>query len=299
MEHPASTLIVEDCRIAVTDVGAGPALLFVHTGLWSFVWRAVMAELSSDFRCVCLDAPGTGRSERLPARAISLERAARAVTAVVRALDLRDFTLVCHDLGGPTGIAGALPVADRVRGLCAMNSFAWRPARGAFRGMLTLVGSAPMRELSAWTGFLMRITSSDFGVGRHLDAAGRSAFLAGIGRQGTRAFHGYMRDARRADGLYEQVERALAGPFRSLPLLTIFGERNDPLGFQPQWKRRYPNARQVVVRAGNHFPMCDAPREVAATIRAWHRERVADHSGRTFHAAQSIWPAPPEVLSKS
>jgi haloalkane dehalogenase len=84
-----------------------------------------------------------------------------------------------------------------------------------------------------------------------------------------------MRDARVSRGLYEQLERALAGPFRHLPLLTIFGERNDPLGFQPRWKQLFPDARQIVVADGNHFPMCDDPDLVAASIRDLHRERIA------------------------
>src|SRR5712672_1617786 len=56
-------------RIAVTDVGQGPALLFVHVGSWSFVWRDVIMHLQNDFRCVALDAPGcglSGRSESTP-----------------------------------------------------------------------------------------------------------------------------------------------------------------------------------------------------------------------------------------
>jgi hypothetical protein len=34
-------LETDDSIIAVTDVGNGPALLFVHCGLWSFIWRDV------------------------------------------------------------------------------------------------------------------------------------------------------------------------------------------------------------------------------------------------------------------
>lgn len=279
--HPLSSLEVDGTRIAYTDVGHGPVLLFVHTGFWSIIWRDVIARLSSGFRCVCFDAPGTGLSGRLPAHSISLDRAARALTGVIEQLDLRDLTLVFHDLGGPSGLAGAVRVSDRVRGLCAVNTFAWRPGGALFRGVLAMVGSTPMRELSAWTGFLTRITSSGFGVGQHFDDAGRAAFLAGIGRQGVRSFHGYMRDARRADALYATLDHALAGPFRDLPLLTIFGERNDPLGFQPRWKALYPGARQVVVPRGNHFPMCDAPDLVASSIREWHCERVAPASGRS------------------
>ena len=269
-----STLEVDGCKIAVTDIGQGPVLLFVHTGFWSFIWRDVIQQLAPDFRCVCFDAPGTGQSDRLSVGSISLERASRALTAIVQALDLRDITLVFHDLGGPSGVAGAARVADRIRGLCAVNAFAWKPSGGKFRGMLAVMGSAPLREFSVLTGILTRITSGNFGVGQHFDKASRQAFLDGIGPQGLRAFHAYLHDTRKSEAIFNEVTRALTGPFRKLPLLTIFGERNDPLGFQPQWKQLFPGARQVVVAKGNHFPMCDAPDLVASSIREWHREKV-------------------------
>jgi haloalkane dehalogenase len=275
-----STLKVDGSNIAVTDVGQGPVLFFVHTGFWSFIWRDVISRLAPDFRCICFDAPGTGRSDRLRTGSTSLEKAARALTAVIEALDLRDITLVVHDLGGPSGIAGAARVQERIRGLCAVNAFAWKPSGIPFRGMLALMGSAAMREFDVLTGILPRITSSAFGVGRHLDASSRKAFYAGIGRQGVRAFHGYLRDARKSDALYQQLDRALTGPFRTLPLLTIFGERNDPLGFQPRWKQLFSDARQVVVSKGNHFPMCDDPDLVAVSIREWHGDLVAPTLGR-------------------
>jgi pimeloyl-ACP methyl ester carboxylesterase len=262
-------------QIAVTDVGQGPVLLFMHTGLWSFIWRDVIMRLMPDFRCVTFDAPGNGQSDRLPARKISLERVSSTATSVIETLDLRDLTLVVHDLAGPAGIAGAAHTPQRVRGLVAVNTFAWKPSGAVLRGMLALMGSAPMREFDAFTGLLARISASTFGAGRHLDHSSRAAFRAGIGSAGLRTFHRYMRDARQSDSIYERAGSALAGPFRALPLLTIFGERNDPFGFQPQWRRLFPDARQVVVPKGNHFPMCDDPDLVAATIRSWHREQVA------------------------
>lgn len=272
---PTSSLNVDGVNVAVTDVGSGPTVLFVHTGFWSFVWRDVVRTLAREFRCVCFDAPGTGQSDRLPTPSVGLARAARATTAVLEALDLTNVTLVVHDLGGPTGIAGAARVSDRIAGLCAVNAFAWEPSGTAFRGMLALMGNAAVREFCVWTGVIVRITTTAFGIGRNFDGASRRAFSDGVGRQGIRAFHQYLRDARRARSIYREVDRALAGPFRDLPLLTIFGERNDPLGFQPQWRRLFPDAQQVVVRGGNHFPMCDDPDLVAASIREHYFERVA------------------------
>jgi pimeloyl-ACP methyl ester carboxylesterase len=274
-----STLEVDRAKVAITDVGHGPVLLFVHTGFWSFIWRDVILRLVSDFRCICFDAPGTGQSDRLPTRSISLEKASRALTAVTQTLDLKDITLVFHDLGGPSGIAGAAPVPDRIRALCAVNAFAWKPSGKPFRGMLALMGSTIMREIDVLSGLIPRITSSAFGVGLRMDEPSRKAFYAGIGPQGVRAFHGYLRSARKSETIYDELDRALTGPFSRLPLTTIFGERNDPLGFQPRWKQLFPDARQVVIAKGNHFPMCDNPDLVAATIREFHRDRVAPAQG--------------------
>ena len=53
------------------------------------------------------------------------------------------------------------------------------------------------------------------------------------------------------------------------PLLTIFGQFNDPLRFQRRWRALNPNVRQVKVPRGNHFPMCDDPQLVASELKAF------------------------------
>ena len=270
-----SSIEVEGHRIAVSDVGRGPVLLFVHTGFWSFIWRDVISLLSSDFRCICFDSPGTGLSDRVKVKSISLEGASRVVTAVIENLDLNELTLVIHDLGGPVAIAGAAEVSNRVAGIAAVNTFAWKPEDRRLRAMLTLVGILPIREMDVVTNLLPQITASSFGIGLHLDQSGRKTFKSGIGSTALRAFHKYMSDARQSDRLYKRAETALNGPFEHLPLLTIFGERNDPFGFQPRWKTLFPDARQLVIAKGHHFPMCDDPELVAETLRRWHAEEVA------------------------
>jgi haloalkane dehalogenase len=261
--------------LAVTEAGRGPTLLFVHVGFWSFVWRDLVTRLAPDFRCVIFDAPGNGRTEEPPGTTVSMESASRAVHDVITGLGLTDLTLVAHDLGGPSALAGISEMPERVRGIVAMNTFGWRPDVRALRFMLAFMGSRWIREIDALTGFLPRIASTSFGVGRHLDERGRAAFLAGAGTLCRRAFHDYIRDTRHCDHLYADVSHTLTTRLTDLPLLTIFGERNDPFGFQRHWKKLFPGARQEVVAGGNHFPMCDAPDLCARVIREWHREHVA------------------------
>jgi pimeloyl-ACP methyl ester carboxylesterase len=261
------TLRHDGGSIAVTDTGHGPTLLFVHVGSWSFVWRDVLLRLQNDFRCVTVDAPGCGLSDRLPAP--TLAQAGGAVIAVIDALQLRDVTLVAHDLGGPAGFLAAGRRADRIAGLAAVNCFAWTPTGPAFRGMLALMGSAPVREVDVATNILARITSTSFGVGRHWGRADRAVFRRGIDAPARRAWHAYFRDARGARALYSEVDAALRGSLADRPLLTIFGQYNDPLRFQPRWRALFPTAHQLKVRRGNHFPMCDDPDLVASALRSF------------------------------
>jgi len=263
---------LDGSAIAVSEVGAGPVLLF-YTGIGSFIWRDVMLRLSADFQCVVLDPPGIGLSGRVPRSATTLASSARAVAAVVQALDLQDLTLVIHDTGAPPALAAAARTPDRVRGIVGVNTFGWKPAGRAFRSMLAVMGNPLIRRIDVATGLLARVTATTFGVGRHLDDASRRAYREGIARS-MGAFHDYLGEARFSDEIYDEVTRALTGRFSRLPLLTIFGERNDPLGFQPQWRRLFPRARQVVIPKGNHFPMCDDPDFVATAIRSWHRQAL-------------------------
>ena len=259
---PVNTLAVDDQTIAYTDTGEGPVLLMVHTGMWSFVWRDLIADLAQDFRCITLDAPGTGLSSGKGR--VDLTTSSRATDALVRHLDLRDVVLVLHDLGGIATLHASAAWTDRVRGLAAVNTFGWKPSGFGFRSMLALMGSRAMREIDVFTGWLPRLTATNFGVGRHWERPLRKTFLNGLDHRGRRSFHRYMRSVMRFD--FDRVEMAREA-YRTLPALTVFGERNDYLGFQAKWAERLDDLQQIEIPKGNHFPMCDAPAVAATAIR--------------------------------
>jgi len=259
--HTITTIDHGKHQLAVTDAGQGPTLLFVHVGMWSFVWRDVLAELTPRWRCITFDAPGNGLTTG-PAR-VDLARASTAVDRVVRELDLSDLILVVHDLGGPVALDAATEWPERVRGIAAINTFAWRPHGAAFCSMLAMIGSTAVRELDVATGWLPRLTSTRFGVGRRWGRDLRRTFRRGMHAHGRRAFHHYLRSARHHD--YARVDHAVEC-LADAPVVSVFGERNDPLGFQPQWADRFADIVQRQVPSGNHFPMCDDPHLVAQSI---------------------------------
>jgi pimeloyl-ACP methyl ester carboxylesterase len=270
---PTAALTTRVGRIAVTDIGSGPTLLFVHVGSWSFVWRDLLLELSPHYRCVTIDAPGSGLSAH-PDSPVSLRGAASAVSSVIEALDLRAITMILHDAGGPVGLAAAAEHPERIAGLVALNALGWRPTGMALRGMLGLVGSAPARAFGGLSGWLARLSASSFGAGRHWTRSDRRVFLAGMDRSARRNTHRYLNALRRENDLLGQVETALPEDLARLPLLTVFGSRNDPFGLARRWKELFPTAEQHIVLGGNHYPMGDDPEAVAEWIRRWHVQHV-------------------------
>lgn len=119
--------------LSVADDGprdARETLLFVHGNpAWSFLWRRLMAPLqAAGHRVVAPDHAGFGASEkpRDPGY-YSLERHVDNLVAVVRALDLRDVTLVLHDWGGPIGMGLAVAEPQRVKRILACNTVAFAP----------------------------------------------------------------------------------------------------------------------------------------------------------------------------
>lgn len=279
IDHPAPTAIdhppwLDDDQwpfpirrindVTYTDVGEGPTLLLVHVGMWSFIWRDLLQALRDDFRCVVVEAPTSGFSHG--SGPVTIADAASAVTTIVESLDLDDITLVFHDLGGTATLDAAADWPQRVRALVAVNTFGWRPSGKAFRTMLAVMGSRAMQGIDVMTGWLPRMTSTRFGVGRHLSRRDRRAFRRAMRARGRAAFHRYMRSVRRHD--YDRVDRAVLA-MADRPLLTVFGENNDPLGFQPLWADRFGDIEQLEIAGGNHFPMCDDPEGVAAAITTW------------------------------
>ncbi len=85
--------------ISYTDVGQGPATLFVH-GVFTNgrLWRNCVRLLSDHRRCISIDLPGHGHTP--PTADPSVWGLADAVGTVIDELTLRDIHLVGNDTGG-------------------------------------------------------------------------------------------------------------------------------------------------------------------------------------------------------
>ncbi len=252
----------------------GPTLLLVHDGFWSFVWGQVIDRLRDRFRVITLDFPGSGLSPAAD-RAVGLESDSFLLEAFVDQMALDRVTLVAHDLGGPVGIGIGLRRPELIDGMVLANTFAWPPAHRGLRAMFAIMSSRPITAFNVATNLVPRLSSGNFGVGRHLDNAQREAFLGGLQLRHSRLrFHQLMSSARISGGYLASLETALRTTLHDRPVLTIYGERNDPFGFQARFKEILPHAEELVVPKGNHFPMCDDPDGFAHRIATWHQRLI-------------------------
>jgi haloalkane dehalogenase len=134
--------------------------------------------------------------------------------------------------------------------------------------------SRPVRALNVATNMIPRLTSGAGGIGRHMGEDERKAFLGGFrSKRARHRFHDTMAAARRERPYLESVARSLVAT-PEIPLLTIFGEKNDPFGFQAQFRSYRDDVEEMVVPGGNHFPMTDDPDGVARRITRWQAELV-------------------------
>jgi pimeloyl-ACP methyl ester carboxylesterase len=112
-EHRA-TLSTSRCEISYLDVGprSGPPAVFVHgVGVNAFLWRNVIAEVSSEKRCIALDLPVHGHSGIPTDDDLSMGALADTIAEFVAKLDLGPVDLVAHDTGGGLAqiVAGRRP----------------------------------------------------------------------------------------------------------------------------------------------------------------------------------------------
>jgi haloalkane dehalogenase len=267
---------IDGKRIHYIDEGSGPALLFVSAGQWSFMFRDVILRLRGRFRCLTLDFPASGLSPEVPGHDQSVAANAQILNGFIDSLDLQDVAMVLHDVGGPLGLLIATTRPGRFRALVLSNTFGW-PLAGypAVRRMLTVVTSPLFGAINNYTNVVALLTASSYGVGGKMSKADRQIFLGPWrSRSSRRATLQVLAGVLRIDPMMAGVERSLATTLADLPVLTLFGRKNDPYGWQHRFSQIFPNATVAGISNGHHFPFCDDPDAYSAAICTWWADTV-------------------------
>jgi len=271
-------LEIEAKRVHYVDEGAGPALLLVSAGQWSLMFRDVILRLRHQFRCLTLDFPGSGLSPDAEDHDQSVRANAWILDGFIDALDVQDITMVVHGAGGPVGFLIATMRPDRFRALVISNTFGWPLCEyPSVRRMLNVIGSPLISALNTNTNALARLTATSYGVGRHLSKADRRAFLGPWRSRAARhATQQVLAELLRIDPLMSELELELQAKLADIPVLTLFGSKNDRLGWQRRFGLMFRNVTAVGIADGHHFPFNDDPDRYTEAIGDWWAKKVAE-----------------------
>ncbi len=255
------------------DEGKGKTFLFVHgTPSWSFEWRHALINLRQEARVVAPDHLGFGLSDKPPGAAYRPGDHARRLLQLVRALELRDVTLVLHDFGGPIGLPVLFEEPDRVRSLVVLNSWAWPlEADTSARRISRWVASPLGRFLYLWLNASPRwLVPASFAhraalapcVHRHYVGpfaarrADRTApWRLGVELAGSEQYYATLWDRRSA--------------LQSVPSTLVWGMRDPAFGpsFLDRFRQAMPAARVHALADTGHFPQEEAPLAVLNALR--------------------------------
>ena len=126
-EHEASGTYfdVDGIRTFALKYGRGETVLCIHgVPTSSFLYRKVLRSLEKKgYKGVSIDLPGLGLTDRPKDFDYSFSNLADFVYKAAKALKLKKFHLVVHDVGGPIGFALAARHANRIMSLTILNTW--------------------------------------------------------------------------------------------------------------------------------------------------------------------------------
>jgi len=98
---------INGVSIAYTDSGSGRTILLVHGfASFSFTWQKMLEFFPENVRIVTIDLKGFGYSEKLCDDHLSPFDQSRILDQFIQELDLNDFFLVGHSMGGAISLLG-------------------------------------------------------------------------------------------------------------------------------------------------------------------------------------------------
>ncbi len=256
-------------RIHYVDEGKGrPVVMFHGNPTWSFLYRKVIGELKDEFRCIAMDYPGFGLSERPSGYGYTSEEHARVIGKLVDHLQLDGFIVVGQDWGGPIGMTVALERAGRVAGMVFANTWYW-PAHGSLATFSVVMSSPPLQWLilhrNSFVNFIMpRSVSTPMEP-----AVFKSYQDAQPSVEARRGVAEFPRQIRSARPILERLASAAPKALGDKPLELVWAMKDPAFGSPAvlaRWQRDFPSANVTQIAGANHYIQEDAPEAVASAV---------------------------------
>lgn len=280
-------MTVGDARVAYYEEGEGPPLLLIHgCPFSSFIWRKVIGELSTHFRCLAPDLLGLGDTETAPDADWSLPAQAAMVVGLLDGLDIERAHMVGHDHGGAVAQLLAAEHPERIDRLVISNAEAydnWPSA--AERPFLTLVRLPLLGDAALWLWsrrWAVRLSLIE-GKAVHNPKVLTTELLNGYIRANMSDRHRRAKSKRflagQSDPANNRVTLDLLDGLRRFDHPTLLVWAAEDPHFGPKWGERLlhdiPGAvRLELLPETGHLLMEERPERFAALVDQFLAERV-------------------------
>lgn len=256
--------------VSALEAGAGYPVILVHgLGATKASFLPTIDALAPHHRTIAVDLPGFGDSEKPLWAAYDARFFARAMLAVLDALELDCAHFVGNSMGGRVALELGLDHSDRVGRLVLLaTSLPWLKARpwapylrlvptqlGVFQPAPRAIVERIVKQFVPGSDTDWTAAGIDEFMRLYLTPLGRAAFYAA-------ARSIYLEEPRGPDGLWTR----LAG--LTPEALFVWG-RNDklvPIGFERHVREAFPRAAHLELDCG-HVPQLERPRQTHDAIR--------------------------------
>ena len=253
------------------DEGQGEILLFVHgTPSWSFDFRKIIKNISSQFRCIAIDHIGFGLSDKPENYDYSTQNHSKTLEKFIIAKNLTNITLIVHDFGGPIGLNVAIQHPERINKLIIFNSWLWSSANDPDFIKLKGILKSPFlpflyRYLNFSPCFLLPNSFGDRKISKHILRHYTKPFPNKSSRSGPLAFaRSLLNDQEWFEELWNNKHS-----ISQKSTLFIWGMK-DPI-LQPQYLEKFisgfPNSHTLRLDTSGHFPQEEQPEKVTEAIQ--------------------------------
>ncbi|MGZ5089513.1 MAG: alpha/beta fold hydrolase [Burkholderiales bacterium] len=243
-------------------------MLCVHGGAAHAHWFDYVAPgFTSDFHVRAVDLRGHGDSDWADPPVYSFEKYASDLDEVVQKLDLRDFVLIGHSMGGMVSLVYAATHPGRVSRLVLVDTTMHMSKESI--GRLRDLGARPAKDYATHDQLISRYRLQPEGpklaaceVIRHVAAHSGRQTPEGTWR------HKFDRS------LYAIFERLDGRPYWNhikIPALLVKGEYSSRVNAEilAEVKARSPRVELVEVPNSDHHVTLDNPPGFADAVRAW------------------------------
>lgn len=257
-------------RVHYIDEGEGLAVVMFHGNpTWSFLYRNVIRGLGGQFRCIAMDYPGFGLSERPSEYGYTAAEHAEVIGRLVDHLKLDEFIVVGQDWGGPIGMTIALERADRVAGMVFANTWYW-PAQGSLATFSIVMSTPPAQwlilERNSFVNFIMPRS-----VATPMEPAVFKTYQdAQPTPEARRGVAEFLRQIRRARPMLEHLANNAPTTLGRKPLELVWAMKDPAFGnaaVLARWQHDFPSAQLTKLENANHYIQEDAPVALADAVR--------------------------------